>query len=221
MHADFAQQARHGAEHQQTADGRRRSAPVAIDPIAEQAQAEHGHETAEQSPSGGQPALQHPAEQGAHHGDAQVDAGPGTTGHHLARRQNQSLRRVVHGSIGRMLDDVHAFEVHPHGMGGVGEAARSESIRRQEIAELVGDDGLADGQHGQEESARGQGGGAGEEDGQGSPARQVAEDAPRGGESGYGLLTRAAPISESGQDQQRQRFDRIGPVPDGENEQAA
>src|ERR1017187_9587845 len=97
-------------------------------------------------------------------------------------------------------------------MGGVGQAAGSEGIRRQEIAELVGDDGLADGQHGQEESARRQGGGAGEEDGQGSTARQVGEGAPRGGESGYRLLTRAArkgaaarmgaaaPAGESGQD---------------------
>ena len=104
--------------------------------------------------------------------------------HHLSRRQYHALRRVMHGSVRRMLEDVHAFEVHPHWMGRIRKPAGSERIRRQKIAVLVGDDGLADRQHRQKERARGQSGNAREEDGQGASPRQVNEHAPDGAESG-------------------------------------
>ena len=85
------------------------------------------------------------------------------TGHHLPHRQNQSLGRMVLRSVRRMLEDVHAFEMRPHGVRRVGEPAGSKRIRRQQIAELIGDDRLADRQHRQEKRPGRKGGRACEE----------------------------------------------------------
>ena len=41
-----------------------------------------------------------------------------------------------------MLVDVKTFEVRPHRMRGIGQPARSERVRRQQVAELVMNEGL-------------------------------------------------------------------------------
>ena len=55
----------------------------------------------------------------------------------LTSSQGETLRGRVHGHVGGLLQDMLTFEVHPHGVGRIGQAAGRKSIRCQQIAELI------------------------------------------------------------------------------------
>src|SRR5271166_3403052 len=56
---------------------------------------------------------------------------------HLTQGQHQALRRRIHRRIRGMLNDVEALEKYPHRMRGIREAAVSERIGSEEIAEFI------------------------------------------------------------------------------------
>src|ERR1700722_6100509 len=55
----------------------------------------------------------------------------------LSGREHQSLRRRIHGHVRGLFNDVEAFEVNPHRVGGIGDSSVSERVRSQEVAELI------------------------------------------------------------------------------------
>ena len=91
---------------------------------------------AEQRPCRRQPALKHPAQRGAHERGNEPLTDPGMS-QTLAQRQDQALRRRIHGHVSRLLDDMKALEMHPHRMGRIREPAVREGVSGQKIAELV------------------------------------------------------------------------------------
>ncbi len=57
--------------------------------------------------------------------------------YHLANRQEDSLRGVIFGNVGRNHIHVKRLEVNPHGVRRVREPPVRKRIRHQEITELV------------------------------------------------------------------------------------
>ena len=55
----------------------------------------------------------------------------------LAGRQNQPLRRRIHGHVRGLLNDVKTFEVNGHGMGRIRQPAVRERIGSQKVTEFV------------------------------------------------------------------------------------
>ena len=47
------------------------------------------------------------------------------------------MRGRVHRHVGRLLQDVLTLEMHPHRVGRIGQAAGRESVRCQQMAELI------------------------------------------------------------------------------------
>ncbi len=135
-------EARPGAEDQRAAERAQRSAPVAVHPITEQAQAQRPQHAPEQRPFRRHPRLQHPAERAGHQREAQHDAGPRCAGCGLAERQEQRLARQVHRAVGRLLDHVNGFEVGPQRMRRVGQAAVRQRVREEQMTVFVGDQRL-------------------------------------------------------------------------------
>ena len=72
----------------------------------------------------------------------------------LAQRQNQALRRGIHGHVGRLLNDVKAFEVHAHGMGRIRQPAVRESVSGKKIAEFVMPGGLGNAENRNQSGSR-------------------------------------------------------------------
>ena len=60
------------------------------------------------------------------------------------------MRGRIHGRIGRLLQDVNSLEEDPHGMGGIRDAAVRESVRAEEVGELVVDPRFGRRQNGQQ-----------------------------------------------------------------------
>src|SRR5690348_7446836 len=88
----LALDARERAQHKRASDSPHRSAPITVRPITESSEAQCRQESTEQRPAGRQPALQHPANGGAHQPHTKPDAPKWISGNHLSRSQNQSLR---------------------------------------------------------------------------------------------------------------------------------
>ena len=51
--------------------------------------------------------------------------------------QNHALRGLCETLIGRPLDHAEGFEVNPHGVSGVGQAAMRECVGSQQVSEFV------------------------------------------------------------------------------------
>ena len=68
--------ARQGAEHQRSAKRGNGAAPVALDPVAGNPQAQQYQHAAEQRPARGHPSLQHPQHGRAHRRSAEEHADP-------------------------------------------------------------------------------------------------------------------------------------------------
>ena len=132
---------------------RHRSAPIAVHPVAEHAEAHPHQDAAEKRPFRRHPALQHPGERHAHGGNAQHDADP-----RLAKQfsdgQRHSLRRGIHRRVRRMLDDVKGIEKNPERMRRIRQTPVSECVPGKQVAELVVNLGLRHGQPRQERHSR-------------------------------------------------------------------
>ena len=116
---ELAAQSRQRAEQQRAAYRGHGSAPIGVDPVRKDAVAEDREDASEQGPLRRHPALQHPAEDATHHGDAEQHADPGLSRQLLAQGKHQTLRRRIHGLIGRLHVDVEGFKMNPHGWGGL------------------------------------------------------------------------------------------------------
>ena len=92
-----------------------------------------------------------------------------------ARRQRQPLRWLVHRHISRLLQNMDALEVLPHRVRGISNAARSECVGGQKIAEFVGDQRLADRQKRRKSSAAAQRQDAYRHYGESPPPRHLAQ----------------------------------------------
>jgi len=131
-------EARQGSEYQRSSQcGDQGSAGVGVDPIAEEAETQHGEDSAEQRPTGRQPCLQHPADGSAHEGAAEEHGKPWISEEDFSRGQKQALTGKIHGHVGGLHGDVEALEVSPHGWRGVCQAAMRESIGREQETEIV------------------------------------------------------------------------------------
>ena len=95
----------------------------------------------------------------------------------FAGSQQQSLRGKVHGHIGGLHGDVDAFEMGPHGWGGVGQSAVKKGVRRQQETEVVGNKGQRDGIKGKDGEPQYQRGKANNGDSQSLLSRQPPEGA--------------------------------------------
>ena len=73
----------------------------------------------------------------------------------FAGRQHQSLRRRVHRHVGRLLDDVEALEVHPHGMWRIGHAPVREGVGGKQITEFIIPARGGNAKHGNQGDAKG------------------------------------------------------------------
>ena len=157
---------RQRSQRQGAAQSDDRAAPVAVHPVTEKPEAQHRHQSAQESPCRGHPSLQHPRDRRAHEGSYQQLPDPGMP-QPLAGSQNQPLCRSVHRHIGRLLNDMEALEVLPHGMRRVGHASVREGVGREQIAEFIiparhgnskdRDQGKAKGDHQQPDCGQGQG----------------------------------------------------------------
>ena len=143
--AGAAANARAGADRERTAQSRHRSAPVAIDPIAEEPEPQHEKQPSGQRPGRRQPALERPTDRGAGERHAEQDSGPRAVGHQLAEAEEDALTGEIHRAVGGALKHVNGFEMPPHGMSGVGQTAVGERVAQQQVAELVGNAGLGNG----------------------------------------------------------------------------
>ena len=174
-HADAAHETWHGAQDQRAAGGRYRATPIAVHPIAEDAQPEERQHGPKERPSGGKPALKHPADSGAHGAPAETDPKPGIPEQHGAGSQDQTLRGRVHGHVGRLKLFMEGLEVDPHGWGGVGQAVGSEGFPGEQEAEFIVDGRLRDGRNRQDSQADQRSGDADQENGQ----RRLSREAPQ------------------------------------------
>ena len=155
--------------------GERAGGGVVVDPVAEEADAENGEDSAEQSPTGRQPGLQHPADGGAHQRSDAEDGKPGRAEEDLPGGEDQATCRKVHRHVGGLHGDVDGLKVNPHGWGGVGEAAVGKGVGCEQEAEVVGNEGERDGDEGQQSKAQEEGGAADSGDSQRAPAGQGHE----------------------------------------------
>ena len=64
----------------------------------------------------------------------------------LPKRQSETLRGRIHGSVLGKPVDVKGFEAHPHGVRRISEAAMRERIGHERVAEFVVDAGNGDGE---------------------------------------------------------------------------
>jgi hypothetical protein len=119
------------------ADRREGPTPIAVYPVIEQAETKDRHQTAEQCPSGWQPALQHPANRAAHQRGAQPYFKPGVPGDHLADHEENTLHYRINRAVRRLLIDMKTFEVFPHRMRGIGNASQGEGVGHQQITMFV------------------------------------------------------------------------------------
>src|SRR5579884_3045194 len=124
------------SQHKNSAKRDNRPGPVGIHPVAQNRDAEYRDDSSKQGPYGWQPALQHPAQPSTHERCNQNLPDPGMT-EKLPGREDQSLPGRIHRHIRGLLDDVEAFEMHPHGVSRIGKPAVSERVRREQIAEFI------------------------------------------------------------------------------------
>src|SRR4029077_4851835 len=108
--------ARQCSKNQGTADRSYAPAKIAVVPVAENTETDHGQQTAQEGPSGRKPRLKHPADRSAHYADAQPNTNERMLANKFAGRENHALRRRVHGRVGRLENNVKALEVDPHRM---------------------------------------------------------------------------------------------------------
>ena len=116
-----------------------------------------------------------------------------------------------------MLEDVHAFEVHPHRMRGIRQPSRGERVRGQQITEFIGDHGSAGRQYRQEHRTCRQRGQPRTRNGQAAPACKVVEGQLCGTEPS--LTGTRSGECDLCRDQQSQQFDEIYRVSDCRGEQ--
>ena len=108
---------------------------------------------AQQRPLGGQPALQHPADSGAHQAEAEPNAPEGVAQHDLSEGHDQALSRGEHGGVSRVPEHIKGLEVDPQRVGRVGEAPVSECVCGQQVTELIVKRRRGDGEDGQQGGA--------------------------------------------------------------------
>jgi hypothetical protein len=145
---------RQSAKNECASGGGNRAAPVAVHPIAGDAEFHRYQCSAQESPTRGHPRLQHPKNCGTHCRIAQQDADP-RMAENLAEREDEALRRGIHRGIGREPIDMKSLEADPHGMRRIGQPAVDESIGHEEVAEFVVDSGHGDGQKRQDHQSNG------------------------------------------------------------------
>src|SRR6266851_8539813 len=124
-------------QRQRAAKPRNRTTPVAICPVAKGSQPNYGKYAAQQRPGRRHPSLQHPANRGAHQRRAQQNAQERMPEHRLANRQEDPLRGVILGDVGRNLIDLKRLEVNPHGVRRVREPSVGKRVCHEQITELV------------------------------------------------------------------------------------
>ena len=144
------------AKQQRSADGGSGSAPVAVHPIAGNAEFEGGEGSTEERPARGHPRAQHPGDGGTHCCGTEQHADPRCP-EEFTDGEDQALRRRIDGRIGGQPVDVEGIEAGPHGVGGIGETSVSEGVAHQQVAVFVvnagnwyrkqGKNGDADGEH--------------------------------------------------------------------------
>ena len=66
------------------------------------------------------------------------------TGENLASGHDESLRGGKDTGVDRADENVHALEMHPHGVNRIYQASMNEGVRQQELAELVLDPRVGD-----------------------------------------------------------------------------
>ena len=71
----------------------------------------------------------------------------------LPDSEEKALSWIVHGAVSWLLDDRHALEVLPEGVGRVGEAPMGKGIRHEQVAELVVNTRCGNGLDGQDGEA--------------------------------------------------------------------
>src|SRR5207245_2479986 len=122
------------------AGGRDCSAPISVRPIAKNPEAQNCQQASEKCPSCRQPGLQHPADTGAHQSNTEPYAPERMAENSFSRCEEYSLCRKVNRSVSGLLNYVEGFEMNPHRVGWVGQAAMRKSIRSEQIAEVIVDD---------------------------------------------------------------------------------
>ena len=96
--ASEMENSRERSHNQRASYGGHRTAPIAIHPVAGDAQPDDDQTAAEQSPARRKPALQGPKYRAAHDASAQKHANPGVA-EQLPESQDRALRRRVLGRV--------------------------------------------------------------------------------------------------------------------------
>src|SRR5208337_3301466 len=116
-------------QNQGATRGRNGTSRVAVGPVAEGPQANHGQESAQQRPSGRQPTLQHPADGRAHEAHAQPHTPIGMPYEHLTQRYDQALSGKKLRGVAGLPEDMETLEMDPQGVSGIGQSSVRESVR--------------------------------------------------------------------------------------------
>src|SRR5207247_7872377 len=115
-----------GAQNNSASDCRHRPGIVAVRPITEKTEPDDSQESSQHRPFPRNPALQHPADGGAHETHAEPDSEKRMTENPLAECQQQPLGRIVHRCVCGFLVDVKSFEMHPHRMSWIRQTSMGE-----------------------------------------------------------------------------------------------
>lgn len=167
-----------GAEGDGAAESGNATSPIGLGPIVQKAKAQGNQQTAEKSPGRGEPTEEHPEAEGAEQTHDEEHTGPGVAGEELAKRHGSADAWGVLGCVGGLMQDVVCFEVAPEGVGGIGEAAVSQGVGDQEMAEFIVHSGNGGREPGKERQAEGDG-----------EEREDEETEPSaGGETGEGAV---------------------------------
>src|SRR5262249_54952837 len=135
----------------------------------------NGQQSAHESETRRGPSLQHPTGGGAEQSDENAPPGKRPTSESLPDRKKNTLRGWVHGSVGRLLQDMQIFKVDPHGMWRIGDPAVREGIGGEQKAELIVNAGLRNRLDRKNCDARRHGQAADEKNSEETPFRDAAE----------------------------------------------